>query len=317
MKAVFLDFATMGPGLDVSAMHAAMPELEIFDVTSNEQVAQRIDGAVIALANKARFPARLLQDNPRLRFIGLTATGTNNVDIDAARQLDIAVCNIRNYCTQSVAEHVFGSLLNLTHNLSRYNAAVRRGDWQKSKDFCLMTYPLRELSTMTLGIVGYGALGKGVARLARSFGMRVIVSARPGTSESSEDRVPFDTLLRRSDVISLHCPLTPDTSGLFDAKAFNRMKRDAILINTARGGLVESEALVAALSAGEIAAAAIDVLPEEPPVNGDPLLDYSGDNLLITPHVAWATGAARQAAIDELVANVTAFLHGERRNRVV
>lgn len=317
MKAVFLDFATMGPGLDVSAMHAAMPELEIFDVTTNEQVAQRIDGAAIALANKVRFPASLLQANPRLRFIGLTATGTDNVDIDAARQLDIAVCNIRNYCTQSVAEHVFGSLLNLTHNLSRYNAAVRRGEWQRSKDFCLMTYPLRELSTMTLGIVGYGALGKGVARLARSFGMRVIVSARPGSSESSEDRVPFDTLLRRSDVISLHCPLTPDTAGLFGAEAFGKMKNDAILINTARGGLVESEALVAALVEGEIAAAAIDVLPEEPPKHGDPLLDYSGDKLLITPHIAWATGAARQAAIDELVANVTAFLHGEKRNRVV
>ena len=317
MKAVFLDFATLGPGLDVSAMHAAMPELEIFDVTTADQVAQRIDGAVIALANKVRLPARLLQDNPRLRFIGLTATGTDNVDIGAAQELDIAVCNIRNYCTQSVAEHVFGSLLNLTHNLSRYNAAVRRGEWQKSQDFCLMTYPLRELSTMTLGIVGYGALGKGVARLARNFGMRVIVSMRPGTSESSEDRVPFDTLLRRSDVISLHCPLTPDTAGLFDAEAFSKMKSDAILINTARGGLVESEALVAALTRGDIAAAAIDVLPEEPPVSGDPLLDYNGDNLQVTPHIAWATGAARQAAVDELVANVTAFLHGEKRNRVV
>tara|TARA_R110002096_G_scaffold29497_2_gene88723 strand:+ start:31481 stop:32434 length:954 start_codon:yes stop_codon:yes gene_type:complete len=317
MKAVFLDFATLGPGLDASAMHAAMPELEIFDVTTAEQVAQRIDGAVIALANKVRFPARLLQENPRLRLIGLTATGTDNVDLAAAQELDIAVCNIRNYCTQSVAEHVFGSLLNLTHNLSRYDTAVRRGEWQKSQDFCLMTYPLRELSTMTLGIVGYGALGKGVARLARNFGMRVIVSARPGTSDSEEDRVSFDALLRRSDVISLHCPLTPDTAGLFDAEAFSKMKSDAILINTARGGLVESAALVTALTRGDIAAAAIDVLPEEPPVNGDPLLDYTGDNLQITPHVAWATGAARQAAIDELVANVTAFLHGEKRNRVV
>lgn len=317
MKAVFLDFATLGPGLDVSGMHEVMPELEIFDVSTDEQIAQRIDGAAIALANKSRFPSRLLHDNPRLRFIGLTATGTNNVDVDAAQQLDIAVCNIRNYCTQSVVEHVFGSLLNLTHNLSRYDAAVRRGEWQKSQDFCLMTYPIRELSTMTLGIVGYGALGKGVARLARNFGMRVIISARPGTTELSEDRVSFDALLRRSDVISLHCPLTDDTRGLFGANEFSKMKSDAILINTARGGLVDSDALVAALSNGDIAAAAVDVLPQEPPINGDPLLDYSGDNLKITPHIAWATGEARQAAIDELVANVAAFLRGEKRNRVV
>ncbi|HNP62409.1 MAG TPA: D-2-hydroxyacid dehydrogenase [Woeseiaceae bacterium] len=317
MKAVFLDFATMGPGLDVSAMRALLPELEIFDNTRHDELERRIDGAGIVLTNKARFSGELLSSNPSLRLIGLTATGTDNVNLDAARKHGVAVCNIRNYCTTSVAEHVFGCLLSLAHNLPRYDAAVKRGAWQESRDFCLLTYPIRELSSMTLGIVGYGALGKGVARIAKAFGMTVIVSARTGTSTIADDRVAFDEVLERSDAISLHCPLTPATAGLFGVNEFEKMKSDAILINTARGGLIDSAALASALATGAIAGAAIDVLPEEPPVGGNPLLDYAGANLIITPHIAWATNEARQAAIDELVANVAAFLAGERRNRVI
>ena len=317
MKAVFLDFATMGPGLDVSAMRALLPKLDIFDTTTREELEQRIDGAGIVLTNKARFSGELLSNNPSLRLIGLTATGTDNVNLDAAREHGVAVCNIRNYCTTSVAEHVFGCLLSLAHSLPRYDAAVKRGAWQKSKDFCLLTYPIRELSSMTLGIVGYGALGKGVAKIARAFGMNVIVSARPGTSSVEDNRVAFEEVLERSDAISLHCPLTPATTGLFGVAEFQKMKPDAILINSARGGLIDSAALADALETGAIAGAAIDVLPEEPPVSGNPLLDYTGSNLIITPHIAWATNEARQAAIDELVANVAAFLAGERRNRVI
>jgi len=317
MKAVFLDFATLGPGLDVSGMRALLPELKFFDVTDDDQLADRIQGVEFVLTNKVRFSNELLAGSPDLKFIGLTATGTDNVDLDAAERCGIAVCNIRGYCTQSIAEHVFGCLLNLTHNLERYNASVRAGDWQKSDNFCLMSYPIRELSAMTLGIVGHGVLGQGVANVAKTFGMEVLISARPGTSDIDDGRVAFEELLNRSDVVSLHCPLTEQTTGLFGEAEFKAMKSDAIIINTARGGLIDSAALVAALSNGEIAAAAVDVLPTEPPVNGDPLLDYDGANLMITPHVAWGTLEARQAAVNELVANIAAFLEGSKRNRVV
>ena len=315
MKAVFLDWATMGPDLDVSQLRALLPELEVFDVTSDAQVAQRIKDATYVLANKIRLTDALLEQCSHLRFIGLTATGTDNVDLAAAERHGIAVCNIRDYCSQSVAEHVFACLLTLAHNLPRYNADVRAGEWQKSDDFCLLTHPVRELSGMTMGIVGYGALGKAVAGVAVAFNMTVIVAARTGASGGA--RVPFDELVARADVISLHCPLVPENRGLFSAEQFKTMKSDAIFINTARGGLVDSAALVAALRRGDIAAAAIDVLPKEPPVDGDPLLDYEGSNLIVTPHIAWATNEARQAAIDELTRNVDAFQQGLTRNRVV
>ncbi len=317
MKAVFLDYATLGPDLDVSALRTLLPELEVYDVTEKEQFEERIRDATFILTNKARLTDELLRTHPKLRFIGLTATGTDNVDLAAAKRQGVAVCNIRGYCTQSIAEHVFGCLLNLTHRLRCYDAAVRAGDWQRADDFCLLSFPIRELTAMTLGIVGYGELGKGVAGIAQAFGMKVIISARPGTDRVAEGRVSFDELLQRSDVISLHCPLTEATAGLFTHAEFKTMKSSAILINTARGGLVDSAALTAALASGEIAAAAIDVLPQEPPVDGNPLLDYEGNNLIITPHIAWGTDIARQGAVNELVANVAAFLKGEERCRVV
>lgn len=317
MKAVFLDWATMGSGLDTSALCAVLPDLEVYEVTEQSQLAERIRGAEFVLANKIRLTDGLLEDCKALRFIGLTATGTDNVDLDAARRHKIAVCNIRDYCSQSVAEHVFGCLLQLTHSLGPYTRDVAAGEWQRSQDFCLLTHPVRELSAMTLGIIGYGALGKAVATLGRSFGMDVIVAVRPGTTDVDSKRVSFDELLQRCDVISLHCPLNDNTRNLFGADEFRKMKNDAILINTARGGLVDSAALAQALQSGEISAAAIDVLPKEPPVNGDPLLDYQGDNLVVTPHIAWATNEARQAAIDELTANIVAFIEGRERNRVV
>lgn len=317
MKAVFLDYASLGPGLDISALHALLPGLAVFDNTEDHEVAARIGGAVFVIGNKMRLCDEAFRSNPQLRFIGLTATGTDNVDLDAAKRHGVAVCNIRAYCTSSVAEHVFGCLLNLTHKLSLYDADVRAGKWQRSTDFCLLTHPLRELSAMTLGIVGYGELGKEVARIGTAFGMTVIVSARPGANTVAAGRVSFDQLLEVADVISLHCPLTSESRKLFAAPQFQRMKTDSILINTSRGGLVDSAALADALRDGEIAAAAIDVLPQEPPLAGDPLLDYDGPNLMLTPHIAWATSEARQAAINELTANIAAYLEGNERNRVI
>jgi glycerate dehydrogenase len=317
MKAVFLDWGTLGPGLDSTEMQALLPDLEIYGDTENRKAAERIGDAVIVLGNKVVLDADVLTACPDIRLICLTATGTDNVDVVTARKRGIAVCNIRAYCTQSVAEHVFGCLLNLTHSLRAYSDDTRDGAWQTASDFCLLTHPISELSAMTLGLVGYGELARGVERIAAAFNMNVIVSARPGSDKIPDGRVSFDQMIDSADVISLHCPLDENTRGLFGADQFKAMKNSAILINTARGALVDSQALVDALRCGDIAAAAIDVLPQEPPVDGDPLLDYAGDNLMVTPHVAWGTLTARQNAIDELTANIRAFMDGRERNRVV
>ena len=317
MQAVFLDYSTMGPDLDLQPLRALFPELKLYDDTTDDEVAARISGVEFVFTNKIQLTNALLLKANDLRYIGLTATGTDNIDLETAKSHNIAVANIRGYCTQSIVEHVFGTLLMLTHSLDRYSRSVRGGDWQSSKDACILTFPIRELSAMTLGIVGYGILGQGVARIAREFGMTVIVSARPGSETVAEDRVAFDELLERADVISLHCPLTEQTHNLFDRDTIGRMKPDAILINTARGALIDSAALADALDSGHLAGAAIDVLSQEPPVDGDALLDYASDNLVITPHIAWGTNQARQNAIDELAANAAAFLAGQARNRVV
>ena len=310
MKAVFLDYGTMGSGLDLTELENLVSELVLFDDSKDDDVASRIADVDIVFTNKVRLTRELLERSPKLKFIALTATGTDNIDTECASERGIGVANIRDYCTQSVVEHVFGVLLSLTHSLNRYHNSVRAGEWARSTEFCMLNFPIRELSAMTFGIVGYGSLGQGVARVAREFGARVLVSARPGSGMVPDDRVAFDELLAESDIVSLHCPLTDATRNLFGLEQFRTMKSDAILINTARGGLVDSQALVDALAGGEIAAAAIDVLPNEPPVDGDPLLDYDGANLIVTPHIAWATNRARQNAINELAANTEAFLDG-------
>lgn len=319
MNAVFLDFATMGAeGIDRSPLADALPGIEFFDATAPGQRLERIRNAAWVLTNKVRIDRELVDAARDLRFIGLTATGTDNIDLEAAAGRGIAVCNIRAYCTQSVVEHVFAVLLNLAHSIGAFDRDVRNGEWQRAADFCMLGHPIRQLSAMTMGIVGYGVLGRAVAETARHFGMRVLVARRRGAlAESNDGRTEFAELLRTADVISLHCPLTEDTRGLFGDAEFRAMKRSAILINTARGGLVDSAALVEALKSGQIAAAAIDVLPREPPSAGEPLVEYKASNLLVTPHIAWATVEARQNAINELAENVRAFQRGEKRNRVV
>lgn len=317
MKAVFLDYATMGPDLDLTPLHSLFETLELFDDTRPADIAARINDVEFVFTNKIRLNDVLLGNASKLRFIGLTATGTDNIDLATAARHGIAVANIRDYCTQSVVEHVMGCLLMLCHSLDRYQQTVRSGAWQTATSFCMLEHPIRELSGMTLGIVGYGALGQGVARAAAALGMKVLVSARPDSADVAADRVPFTELLPRADVISLHCPLTDATRGLFSADNIARMRNNAILINTARGALVDSAALVAALQSGRLFGAAIDVLANEPPVAGDPLLDYRGENLIITPHIAWGTERARQNAIDELAANAAAFIAGQSRHRIV
>ncbi|MFQ5636136.1 MAG: D-2-hydroxyacid dehydrogenase [Gammaproteobacteria bacterium] len=329
MRAVFLDFDTVGPGdLDTSALLQHLPGLELYAHTPDNDVAERIAGAAAVLINKVRLDAQTLAQAEDLRVVCLAATGTDNIDLDAAREHGIAVCNIRDYCTPSVVQHVFALILALTNHLGEYRELLRGRAWADSAQFCLLDFPIRELAGKTLGIVGLGALGRGVAAVAGAFGMQGLAARRPyrgagrdpvaagPETHAAVERVAFDDLLRRAHVVSLHCPLTLDTEKLIDAAALAQMRDDALLINTARGGLIDSAELVAALRDGLIAGAGIDVLRQEPPADPEPLLDADLPNLIVTPHIAWAAREARQRAIDEMAENVAAFLRGEQRNRV-
>jgi glycerate dehydrogenase len=318
MKSIFLDYATVSfhGDLDPASLHRALPRLELRDHTSQPDVARAIAGAEVVLVNKLRLTREIIEGAPGLKLIALAATGTNNIDLDAARERGVAVCNLRDYCTASVVQHVFGVLLLLTHKLREYDALVRSGAWQRGEQFCLLDYPIRELTGRKLGIVGYGTLGRGVARAAQAFGLEVLVANRPG-SDCMPGRMILDELLPQVDVLSLHCPLSPATTGLIGARQLELMKPGAVLINTARGALVDSQALANALRAGRLGGAAIDVLPQEPPVDGNPLLAGDIPNLIVTPHIAWAARESRQRCIDEMAANVEDFRRGGRRGRVV
>ena len=318
MHSIFLDYATVSfnGDLDPAALQRAMPQLELRPHTAQADVTAAIADAGIVLVNKLRLTREVIEHTPSLKLIALAATGTNNIDLDAARERGVAVCNLRDYCTASVVQHVMGTLLLLTQRLREYDALVRSGAWGRGGQFCLLDFPIRELTGRKLGIVGYGALGKGVAHAAKAFGLEVLIANRPG-GVPAPGRVNLDELLPQVDVLSLHCPLTPATQGMIGARELARMKRDAVLINTARGALVDSQALADALREGRLGGAAIDVLPQEPPVDGNPLLAADIPNLIVTPHIAWAAREARQRCLDEMAANVEDFRRGGRRNRVV
>ncbi|HEY8508323.1 MAG TPA: D-2-hydroxyacid dehydrogenase [Steroidobacteraceae bacterium] len=318
MKAVFLDFATVSNGdLDTSGLRSVLPEIELYDVTPEEEITARMSDAVVVLTNKLRMTRERLQASRSLKLIAISATGTDNVDLEAAKQLGIAVCNVRSYCTQSVVQHVLGSILMLTHHFREYSQLAINGSWGRTPQFTMLNYPIRELQGRVLGIVGYGTLGRAVAKAAEAaFGMRVIVANRAG-GQPEPGRVDLHDLLRQADVVSLHCPLTPATQNLIGARELALMKPDAILINTARGGLVDAVALADALRARRIGGAAIDVLTKEPPVDGNPLFASDLPNLIVTPHIAWAAREARQRCLDEMTANIRDFLQGGNRGRVV
>ena len=319
VRAVFLDYGTVSCNgdLDTASLLRAMPALELRSHTPQDAVPEAIADASIVLLNKARLDRAALEAAPALKLVLLSATGTNNVDLDAARERGIAVCNLRDYCTASVVQHVLGVVLLLTHRLREYDSLVRTGAWQRGDQFCLLDHPIRELAGRRLGIVGYGTLGRAVARAANlALGMEVLVANRPGGALVT-GRHDLDRLLSQVDVLSLHCPLTPDTKGLIDETRLAAMKPDALLVNTARGALVDSRALVDALRAGRLGGGAIDVLSQEPPVDGDPLLEPDVPNLIVTPHVAWAARDARQRCLDEMALNVEDFLRGGHRGRVL
>jgi glycerate dehydrogenase len=253
---------------------------------------------------------------PRLKLLAIAGTGTDNIDLIAAKDLGIGVCNVRGYCTASVVQHVWGLILSLTQHLSEYSRLSVDGSWAKGERLMELRHPIRELNGRTFGVVGWGALGKGAARVAEAFGMRVVIANRRGASPSV-DRIDLHALLGLSDIVSLHCPLDDSTRGMIGAHELALMQPHALLINTARGALVDGHALAAALKAGRLGGAGIDVLPHEPPPADDPLLDPKIPNLIVTPHVAWAAREARQRCLDEVAANIKDFIEGGRRSRVV
>ena len=317
MKSVFLDYSTVSVGdLDPGALQAATPGLVLHDATRQDEVAERIADCEIVLLNKLKLTRDLIVGAKSLRLIALAATGTNNVDLEAARERGVAVCNIRDYCTPSVVQHVLGVLLALTHRFADYSRDAIDGTWASSPHFTILRHPIRELGGRTLGVVGWGVLSKAVAQACETaLGMRVIVADRIGAAHI-EGRVPLAELLATADVVTLHCPVNERTTGMIGAREISLMKRDAVLINTARGALVDVEALASALRAGRLGGAAIDVLPQEPPVDGSPLFAPDLPNLIVTPHTAWAARESRQRCLDEMAANVRDFLAGGRRGRV-
>jgi glycerate dehydrogenase len=317
-KAAFLDFATLGPNVDTKTLETLV-DVRYHDCSDLFEVGPRVADCEIAIVNKSRVDAAAIREAKRLKLVALVATGSDNVDLATAKECGVAVANIRDYCSTSLSQHVFALVLALTQQINHFDALVRQGAWQRSRTFALFDYPIRELTGRTLGIVGWGALGQAVARLGDAFGMRVLVAARIGTprAEVTGDRVHFDDLLEQADVLTLHCPLNATTKHMIGAPQLQRMKRDALLINTARGGLVDSEALAAALRAGEIGGAGIDVLPTEPPPEDQPLLAADIPNLILTPHIAWAAREARQRALDQVTENIADFLQGGRLRRLV
>jgi glycerate dehydrogenase len=311
-RIAILDSFTLNPGdLSWSGL-AELGELEIHDWTPPELVHDRAAGAPIVLTNKTVLSGDTLRSLPDLRYIGVLATGYNVVDLATAAERRIAVSNVPGYAAPSVGQAVFALLLELTNRTGHHAQAVTAGRWTASRDFCFWDGPLVELNGLTLGIVGYGAIGQNVATIARALGMRVIVHSRRPVA--NEDNVPMDELFRRADVVSLHCPLTPSTERMINAKRLATMKPSAFLINTGRGGLVDEPALADALNRGQIAGAGLDVLSKEPPPADNPLL--TAKNCIITPHIAWATKASRERLLGITVANVRAFLAGTPQNLV-
>jgi len=312
MRIVILDGLTTNPG-DVSwEPLERLGTLTVFDRTPPGEVTARAADADAVLTNKAIVGREQIAALPGLRYIGVLATGTNIVDLAAARERGIPVCNVPEYSTPNVVQATWALILELANRVGHHDRTVHEGRWAASHDFCYWDGDLVELAGRTLGIVGHGRIGRGVAAVGRAFGMRVIHHRRQGGGDPA--CVDLDTLFRESDVVSLHCPLTPETKGLVDERRLALMKPTAFLVNTARGPLVDEGALAAALNAGRIAGAGLDVLAVEPPPASNPLL--AARNCVITPHVAWATRDARRRLIDVTAANLAAFAAGQPQNVV-
>lgn len=312
-RIVFLDRSSLNATLRAPAFAHRWQD---HDMTSPQQVVERLADATIAVTNKVALRRDTLDALPDLRMIAVAATGTDVVDVAACAERDVIVSNIRNYATSSLPEHVFAMILALRRNLFAYRDDVVRGQWQRAPQFCLLTHPIHDLAGSTLGVIGLGALGKSVAHLGLAFGMKVLGFDPLARAPEGVTATSVDAIVARADVVTLHVPLTAQTRHMIGAGELARMKRSALLINTARGGLVDEQALAIALRDGDIAGAGFDVLTQEPPDSGNPLLALHLDNFILTPHVAWASAEAMQALADQLIDNIEAFVSGTPRNVV-
>ena len=310
-RAAFLDYSSLDLGdLDPAALKACFDDLQLYPSTTPEQLVERLRGVTVAISNKIDLDAATLQACPDLKLVLVSATGTNNVDLEAARKLGITVCNCQGYGTPSVAQHTLMLLLALATRLPDYQREIAAGQWQRAKQFCLLDFPIVELDGKTLGLLGHGELGGAVAKLAEAFGMRVLLGQIPGRPPRA-DRLPLHELLPQVDALTLHCPLNEHTRHMIGAPELALLKPSAFVVNTARGGIIDEQALADALRGGHLGGAATDVLSVEPPVDGNPLLADDIPRLIVTPHSAWGSVEARQRIIGQLAENATAFFAGQ------
>ncbi len=317
MKLVVLDGYTLNPGdLNWSSLLDLGDPAEIYERTAAQDTVSRAADAEIVLTNKVVLDRPTLAQLPKLRYVGVLATGVNVIDLEAAREKEVTVTNVPAYSTASVVQLTLALLLELTHHVGHHANSVRQGNWTRSKDFAYWDFPLVELDGRTLGLVGFGAIAQGVARVAQAMGMRVLASRRSGGASpvAGVEIVELDALFRESDVLSVHCPLTPETKGLVNAARLATMKPTAYVLNTSRGPVVNEADLAAALNNDRLAGAGLDVLSTEPPAADNPLL--TAKNCLVTPHIAWATKAARGRLLATAVANIRTFLDGKPQNVV-
>jgi glycerate dehydrogenase len=312
-RVVFLDRASLKAKVRKPSCASEYVE---YDMTADSEIAPRLQGAGVAIINKVAMRADTLKQLPQLKLIAVAATGYDVVDVAYCKEHGIAVANIRNYAVHTVPEHAFALILALRRNLLAYRQDVENGVWNRSEQFCFFTHDIGDLYGSTLGIIGEGAIGQGTAAIGRAFGMRVLFADHPPPKLEGVTFTPHEQVLAESDVISLHCPLMPATRNLINLEALRKMKRNALLINTARGGLVDEAALVQALDEGLIAGAGFDVLTVEPPRNGNPLLELRRSNFILTPHIAWASDGAMQFLADQLIDNIELWCSGRPQHLV-
>lgn len=317
MNTVFLDTDTFSSTIDFSAIEQQSDSLNCYPMTQPQQIVERCHDAQIIITNKVMLTAASLKQLPNLKLICIAATGTNNVDLSAAKALGIAVVNVQGYAKHTVPQYVFAQILAYYSKTEQHNRNTQLGLWSQSETFCVLGEPMQQLADKTLGLVGYGALAKAVEKIALAFDMRVIIAEHAGASTIRPGRVSFEQLLSESDIISLHCPQTPQTIGLINAQALQKMKPSAMLVNTARGALIDNAALLAALQKRQIAYAVLDVLEQEPPPQDHLLLNAGLDNLTITAHIAWACQEAQQDLINTVGQNMHSFKQAGSLNRVV
>lgn len=317
MRAVFLDRSSISEDIDLSPIESQVSNISYFEQTATDKVVYRAKFAEIIITNKVTISAEIIAELPKLKLICIAATGTNNIDLEAAKAAGIIVCNVSGYSNTSVSQYVFAMLLEHMNKSSHYIENTRQGCWQNSPIFCHFGLPINELADKKIAIIGYGALGQGVAKIAHAFSMQVLVAERKGATNIRNGRVSFEQAISDADIITLHSPLTKETENLISSNTIEQMKKGVIIINTARGGLVNSKDLLQGLKMKRVGAAILDVLEQEPPPADHPLLNAGLDNLLITAHIAWGSLQAQQRLINSLAKNIESFQQGIDSNRVV